>query len=277
MIFDCFPFFNELDLLEVRLNELDPVVDKFVLTEASTTFQGEKKPLYFEENKQRYSKFLHKIEHVVVTESPSFFYKFRRPTAWDRSNFQKEQVSRALKHCKPDDVIIFSDIDEIPRANKITEFVDIPGTKVFQQRFYSYYLNCAFSECPEESALFRKDGKVYWRGSVMALYKDVKNIKEFRKRRSKKLQSNTQVEEGGWHFSYLGGLEAVMYKIRSLEHADEPKYMRNYLTDPDAVKHLIESGHDLYGRDNKYAFVDIDQTYPHYILENLDKFSHLIK
>jgi len=72
-IFDCFAFFNELDLLEIRLNELDPVVDKFILVESTRTFQKQFKPLYFNENKERFKKFLPKIEHVIVDHFPTFF------------------------------------------------------------------------------------------------------------------------------------------------------------------------------------------------------------
>ena len=68
MIYDTFIFFNELDLLEIRLNELDKVVDKFVLVESLMTFSGEEKPLYFQLNKNRFKKFLHKINHVVVKD-----------------------------------------------------------------------------------------------------------------------------------------------------------------------------------------------------------------
>lgn len=131
MIYDCFAFFNELDLLEIRLNELDPVVDKFVLVEATRTFQKQPKPLYFEENKSRFKDFEHKIIHVVVDEYPNFFSRFRIPTPMDYDNHQKNQIIRGLKDAKPDDVIIYSDLDEIPRAEKIMQYKDVPGIKIF--------------------------------------------------------------------------------------------------------------------------------------------------
>mgnify|MGYP003659202461 CR=1 FL=1 len=65
-IYDCFQFFNELDILDIRLNELDSEVDYFIVVEAELSHQLKPKPLYFEENKKRYSKFLHKIIHLVV-------------------------------------------------------------------------------------------------------------------------------------------------------------------------------------------------------------------
>jgi beta-1,4-mannosyl-glycoprotein beta-1,4-N-acetylglucosaminyltransferase len=70
MIFDCFIFFNEFELLEIRLNELNDVVDKFVLVEATKTHQGKDKPLYFEENKKRFSDFSNKMIHIAVSDYP---------------------------------------------------------------------------------------------------------------------------------------------------------------------------------------------------------------
>lgn len=277
LIYDCFNFFNELDLLEIRLRELEFVVDKFVLVESTRTFQKESKPLFFEENKDRFREFSDKIIHIVVDNFPGFFAKFRVPTAWDYSNYQKNQIMRGLRDCKPDDIIIFSDLDEIPRAHKVLEYKDVPGTKIFQQRFYSYFLNCAFTDCPEEDSLVKQGNTVYWKGSIMDEYRNFKTPKEFRKRRNFQGETYVQIEDGGWHFSYLGGLESVMYKLRSLEHASESAYSFDYLDDPEKVEELICRGLDLYGRDFKYGFIPIDETYPEYILKNIDKFQHLIK
>jgi len=276
MIYDCFAFFNELDLLEIRLNELTPVVDKFVLVEATRTFSKESKPLYYEENKQRFSKFSDKIIHVVVDEFPGFFYKFRVPTPWDYDNYQKSQVAMGLKDCHPDDVIIFSDLDEIPRADKVVEYKDKPGTKVFKQRLSYYFVNCIAIDCPDESGVEKKEGVVYWNGSVMTNYSDFVNAKKLRMRRNKKGEGIVAIQNGGWHFSFLGGREAVLLKLKSWAHANEKKYNPEYLNDPEKIKKLIESGGDLFGRDFKYMFQDIDNSYPKYLLKNLDKYGVLI-
>ena len=130
-IFDAFNFFNELDILEIRLNILDPVVDFFVIVESSITHSGEPKPFYFEENRARYEKFLHKIIAFKVYDTPSDFLnlpssedatlnkiyeyiknqtkRFDRATQADygRDYFQKESVRRALLGCQDDDLIFF--------------------------------------------------------------------------------------------------------------------------------------------------------------------------
>src|SRR3989344_1716902 len=82
-IYDCFTFFNELDLLDLKLHELADHVDKFVIVESTVTFQGNPKPLYFQENKQRFAPFLDKIIHVVVSDTPT------EGSAWDREHYQR--------------------------------------------------------------------------------------------------------------------------------------------------------------------------------------------
>lgn len=113
-VFDCFPFFNELDLLEIRLHELSDVVDRFVLAESTVTFSGKPKPLLFAENRQRYAKFLDRIEHIVVDDTPA---AVRSP--WDRRMHQSNSLARGLKDMNGDDIVIFSDVDEIPRASAV--------------------------------------------------------------------------------------------------------------------------------------------------------------
>ena len=115
MIIDCFPFFNELDVLELRLNILDSVVDKFVLVEASKTQSLIDKPFYFEDNKDRFAKFLHKIVHIKVQDYPN-------EGGWAMENFQRNCILRGLKHLdlNTHDIVGISDVDEIWNPDIIT-------------------------------------------------------------------------------------------------------------------------------------------------------------
>ena len=117
MVYDCFQFFNELDILKIRLNVLSPVVDKFVISEATETFSGLPKPLYYEENKEMFREFEDKIIHEVVTDIPA-------GGTHERDEFLKNAVARGLKDCTDDDVIIFSDMDEIPNPDVIRRILD---------------------------------------------------------------------------------------------------------------------------------------------------------
>lgn len=269
MIYDCFSFFNELD----------PVVDKFVLVEATRTFQKQPKPLYFEENKSRFKDFEDKIIHIVVDEYPSFFTRFRMPTAMDYDNHQKNQVIRGSKDAKPDDVIIYSDLDEIPRADKIVQYKDQPGIKVFQQILCSYFINCISTHGPVNPCELNKDGVHYWRGSVMANFSDFKNTKLFRKLRDIQADNIIQIEDGGWHFSYLGNSEKILHKLNSWTHSKD-KGTKDHiykLHDKNVLEDIISQGKDLFGRDYRYEFVKSDERFPKHLTNNKDKFSHLIK
>jgi beta-1,4-mannosyl-glycoprotein beta-1,4-N-acetylglucosaminyltransferase len=266
MVFDCFAFFNELDLLEIRLNELDSVVDRFVLVEATRTFQKKPKPLHFEENKQRFARFLPKISHVVVNEYPNFFTKFRIPKFWDYDNHQKEQVMRVIKDCAPDDIIIFSDLDEIPSPAKIIAHKLTPGIKVFEQKLFYYYLNSLAISATGQPDL--------WKGSIMLYRKDITTLKKIRSLRGQTGKNITIVREGGWHFSYLGGIEKIVTKIESLAHEE---FNDAYFKNPERLKNAIASGKDIFDRDIHYKLVEVDASFPSYIRDNIQKFSHLMR
>ena len=114
MIIHAFPFFNELELLEIRLAELAPVVDRFLLVEATQTFTGKPKPLYFEQNKDRFAQYA--IEHVVIDPHPPDVV-----TPWQRENYPRHVMRERLcaMGLSPTDIVLLSDLDEIPRAEAV--------------------------------------------------------------------------------------------------------------------------------------------------------------
>lgn len=285
-IYDSFCFFNELDLLELRLNILDPVVDYFVISEASVTHTGQPKPYYFEENKERYAKFLHKIIHLKIEDTPNDFInlpiisdpltpdkncvsqiyefiktqtnRFNRQTEihYGRDFFQKECVRRGLINCEDDDIIMFSDCDEIPNPDLIpllNDFLDQNDFFSFSQIGYYYYLNML---------------KEYnWKGTRVGKYKNIKNYS------FNELRGNTWtvLTEGGWHFSYMGGPEKVKTKIMSFsaQEMNNPYVIQSINTN-------IENGIDPFFR-GKLTKVELDSSYPKYLLENIEKYNHMIK
>ena len=112
-IYDCFTFYNELDLLELRLTELYDFVDHFVLVEADTTYTSVPKPFYYEENKQRYARWADKIIHIKVTDMP------HSPDAWVNDIFQRNQIARGIADAAPEDLIMICDLDEIVRQEAV--------------------------------------------------------------------------------------------------------------------------------------------------------------
>ena len=278
MIYDCFPFFNELDLLEIRLHELANVVDQFVLVESTRTFQKNPKPLHYALNKARFKEFEHKITHVVVDDFPGFFYKFRRPRPWDYSNFQKNKVSEALRSCKPDDIILISDLDEIPAAQQINNVKDKQGVFVFQQLLCHFFLNYVAVEAPEEPSLTKHKEYIYWKGTVMIRFKDFKNFKTTRMMRDRNDDSVIQVMEGGWHFSSLGDQDNLIQKLKAWEHSKEQPYSyEELITNPKRLEEIIAAGEDVFGRPYRFKTIPPIGFLPAYLNENLKKFEHLTR
>jgi beta-1,4-mannosyl-glycoprotein beta-1,4-N-acetylglucosaminyltransferase len=154
-LFDGFTFYDELDLLELRLAEIGDLVDRFVLVEATSTFQGGPKPLVFNENKARFGRWLDKIEHVVIDfpdPIPALSRKSRskdkleRAKAWDREYYQRDQILRGFSDAAADDIVMVSDVDEIPRRDVIERIIQ---TRLYERNivalgmaYYRFFLNC---------------------------------------------------------------------------------------------------------------------------------------
>ena len=277
MVYDCFQFFNELDMLKIRLNVMSPIVDKFVISEATETFSGLKKPLYYEENKEMFAEFADKIIHVVVDDTPEGY-------THDRDTFQKNAVTRGLVNCTDEDIIIFSDLDEIPNPEKIKEILkDFQEDKIyhFAQRLFYCYLNMEevsgnlLSYAGEFEGVERKK----WIGTKMCSYKLLReqNLQLGELRFPERKEIGIRVEDGGWHFGYMGGhgekdiKKRVQEKVISAAHQEyNSKHVLNQVTDQ------IKDGKDIFGRDAKFIRCEIDESFPTYIREHQKELDFLI-
>ena len=256
-VYDCFNFFNEFELLEVRLHELNDYVDKFVLVECCETHNGKPKKFYFEENKERFAKFKDKIIHVKVTEP------FAAKKVFARERHQRTQILRGLKDAKPDDIIFISDLDEIIRGSKIAEIVELISSKkaeaaILTQTMYYGYLN---------RQQFDK-----WPGPVCSSYKVVKRISPASTRRLRnqrprmvkkaKITKIAVVADAGWHFTSMGGVDRFIQKLESCAHVEldtpENKQKQKILAD---IRSL--------------PLKPIDESFPRYIQENQERFKKL--
>ena len=295
-IYDGFLFFNELDLLEIRLNVLNSVVDKFILVESSVTHQGEPKPFIFEENKNRYSKFLNKITHIKITNTPDDFSNLSQGTdkffneiydyiskttlfdvynknhlGYGRDFFQKECIKLGTTECKDDDIIIHSDVDEIPNPeilNRLNEFFEPEKFYTFNQTHYCYYLNMiCYSHIDNSRGNYLSEIDSNWKGSRMGSYKKIKNY-SFNELRA---QDNINIMEGGWHFSFMGGIDKVKTKIKSYSHQEQ-----NNSSILNSIEKYINSNADII-HEGKLIKTKIDETFPEYIINNINKYEHMIK
>ncbi len=277
MIYDCFQFFNELDILKIRLHVLSPVVDRFVISEATETFSGLEKPLYYEENKAMFAEFEEKIIHVVVDDTP-------QGGTHERDTFQKNAVTRGLAGCTDDDIVIFSDLDEIPNPDKIREILqNFQEDKIyhFAQRLFYCYLNMEevsgslLSYAGEFEGVARKK----WIGTKMLSYKLLREqhllLGELRFPERKEI--GIRVEDGGWHFGYMGGhgekdiRKRVQEKVVSAAHQEyNSKHVLSNVTDQ------IKDGKDIFGRNAQFVRCEIDESFPAYIREHQKELDFLI-
>src|SRR5690349_4215228 len=145
-IIDAFTFFNELDILEIRLTELYPVVDQFILVEATRTHKGDPKPLYYAENRHRFVNWNDKILHVVDGELPG---GDTQAAIWRREISQRQSIVRGLRDAPDDAIVMISDLDEIPRREMVERLRDAAATfpddliLTFLQQLYYYNVNTA--------------------------------------------------------------------------------------------------------------------------------------
>jgi beta-1,4-mannosyl-glycoprotein beta-1,4-N-acetylglucosaminyltransferase len=248
VVIDCFTFHNELELLEIRLEELSPVVDLFVLAESGYTFSGNPKPRYFQESVELFAKY--PIHYVDVP--------FVDGGAWDREYFARNYMVAALPPGNPDDVILLSDVDEIPSARGViaAKSMLLEGAPQisFNQRLSYYYVNMAGGE---------------WHGTVARLRRNLVQGQRMRDSRD-----TEPMLADGWHFSYLGGAARIRQKIESFcdVQYNEEKYKN--------LEHLEEclgNGSDLFFRGNTYTYVPIDDTFPKYLVSNQDRFASILK
>ena len=276
MVYDSFQFFNELDILKLRMNVLNDVVDYFVISESTVTFSGDPKPLYYNENKEMFKEFEHKIIHNIVDDTPMDC------NAFIRDHHQKCAVARGLKGCKPDDIVIFSDVDEIPNPDTLRELLpNVEEGKIYMlaQRLFYCYLDMeeVSGNLLSVTGEFEGVEKKQWLGTKVCRYSvlDKYTTEELRNKEQKEI--GVRVPNGGWHFSYMGGgnkqstAERVKYKIKSAAHQEYNN--RHILWN---VKKNIKNMQDIFGRDSQLQLVEIDETYPKYLRDHLDEYKYLL-
>lgn len=253
MIYDCFLFNNELELLDIRLNLLKNIVDKFVITESTVTHTNEPKKLFYAENKSQFKQFQDKIIHNVITDSPSV------SNPWIINDYQFSNMQKSLLKCKPQDLILFGDVDEIPRPEKVSEWIENDARlKVFAQAHCHYYLN------------FANEEKDTWLGTRMIAYRDLKGYGTLWIARYSKY--DVKIDNGGWHFSYLGGVKRIQEKMRYSTHQE---YNNDKYNTPEKIRLAMLDGKDIVGKGWKFYLAD-DSFLPGYVIENKSKFESLL-
>lgn len=263
MIYDCFIFHNELELLELRLMELFDKVDCFVLCEGTHTFRGDRKPLHFGDNIGRYRQWLKKIRHIIYPSE-------RHTNPWLNEFGQRDYLVKGLFDADKNDVVMLSDVDEIPNTDLIPD-VAPEKLSVLVQKLYYYYVN-GFQDQPWPGTLI---------GSIDTILPfSIKRRGLFQPHRVEGVKdalpfTGPRLIPGGWHFSFLGGIDKIQQKIESYSEMstdiDEVKD-RNHL------EHCIETGADLFMRKGlDKCYVPLNDTFPRSIGKWLRRYPDMVK
>ena len=261
-VFDLFTFAGEYDLLEIRFNILKDYVDKFVIGESMETFSGNIKPLYWvERDKDRFEEWEDKVIHNVVTsyDDPEILTQLETRPYVDQRAFviafyQKEMLRKTLETLNPrdEDIVIYGDADEIVNP-EILKNVDNKVHKL-RQLAYSYYLNNRSNED--------------WRGTIVTKYKNLKG-NCLNDMRANPIEADI-LENGGWHFTNLGGFEAIKKKIESYDHQEV-----NIPWVIEGLAERMELNVDFLGRG--YTMQKDESQLPQYLLDNKSRYKHLWK
>ena len=253
-IFDCFMFYDEDLVADLRFNILNEYVTKFVVVESKFTHSGEKRNLLFDINK--YSKFKNKINYIILENEPSNLEIINDSDTADkknskyimnalkRENYQRNGITNGLKEASPDDLILISDVDEIPNLSNL-ELENINNEIIlFKQNFYYYKFNLKLEDMP-------------WLGTKACKFKELKSPQWLRNVKDKKypfwrldiLFSNKKysnikfIENGGWHFSNMKSPAEIEKKMRTYLHHRE--YDINPLGE-EKIKEIIKSKKSIY-------------------------------
>ena len=223
-IFDCFQYFNEEHIADLRFNILDEFVNKFVVVESTIDHQGKPKKLHFDINK--YKKFKNKINYIIVDDTPTNLIKPHKGGESLVEKHQRNSIVKGLEEANDNDLIILSDVDEIPDLICLKKNLKSP----------QWLRDLKFKKYP------------FWRLDKT---------------------SNIQIiNNGGWHFAYLQTPENISKKIKAFAHGE---FNTIDITNEESIKSKIEKGQDIFERGFNLKKIEIDSSFPRFIIQNKDK------
>ena len=252
-IIDCFIFYNELDLLTYRFNLLNNIVDYFIIVESTNTFVGKEKKLFFNENKHLFENFSNKIIHIIVDDLP---YKYHNVNidinnVWNNEIFQRNAISRGINYIKDlsqSDVIIISDLDEIPdpyTLDKIKKSNIIVDFNILEMDLYYYNLNTRF--------------QIKWHLCKIISYKKYNELNISCNSIRDMDLPHSIILNGGWHLSYFGDKYFIQNKIQNFSCQELNTYE---YTDLEKIEKRIQNNTDLFNRNFNIERIKIeDNTY----------------
>lgn len=294
-VYDCFTFYNEFELLELRLQSLWDVVDYFVIVEANRKHTGEPKTFNFWERQDEFKDFLPKIRFVPADLSN---VSFNGVGDWSIENAQRNAIMHGLIDAQPDDLTLISDLDEIPspsvfrRLNEnrlaitgfyitppliLKEQISIPaqllvpamnflevGAIALAQTFHYYYFDWVSRDT--------------WQGTVLVKRKNLPSPQHIRNLRN----HLPRVAGGGYHFSYMGGVDRVVEKMTAIVEGNElVEKSGGKFIDKKHVEEAMANGTDIYNREgiseSQFCPCDVNNIKLPGLKEFLRKYPHFLR
>jgi len=259
-IYDCFQYFNEDHMVDLRLNILDKYVDYFVISESTKTHQGKEKKINFKIN--NFDKFKNKIKFIIADYKGNVDFEKHVGGESPIEQHQRNSLIEGIKDAHDDDLIILSDSDEIPDLKKLGEIKKEKKFIAFSQKMFMYKLNL---QNVEESN---------WIGSKITKKKYLKNMQSLRNLKFKDYpfwridKRSQQIINGGWHFSFLQSPDQILEKIKSYSHGE----FNDEHLNKKKIEERILKNEDIFNRGYTLKKIDLDDTFPNFITENKKDF-----
>ena len=259
-IYDCFQYFDEDHMVDLRLNILNQYVDYFVISESTKTHQGKDKKINFDIKK--FSKFKDKIKFIVADYKEIINFKKHTGGESPIEQHQRNSLIKGIEDASSEDLIILSDSDEIPDLTKLDKINNNIKFIAFSQKMFMYKMN------------LQNIDESNWIGSKITKKKNITTMQNLRNLKFKKYpfwrfdKKNLQTIHGGWHFSFLQTPEQILKKIKSFSHGEFN--IKN--VNEKNIEEKILKNQDIFGRGITLKKIELDSSYPNYILKNKEKF-----
>ena len=264
-VYDVLPFFNELDILEIRLQELWNEVDYFVITESNLSHSGKPKEYILLDNWQRFKPYHEKIRRIAVDDMPE------TTDSWVRERHQRRQGLKGLTDLTKEDIVIVSDCDEIARAEIISLIKE-------DENDYDRYILCLAQLQYKVNYMkyfpyAKNPNCMVTRGRA---FTDPQQEREYTFHWKNPAPPNTvEIDHGGWHFTYFGDDTHAIKKIQNFAHIETDT--------PDMIsRHNIEwfitnkYGHHGPNDPERFEIVQVDGYFPECIVNNQEKYADRI-
>jgi hypothetical protein len=260
-VYDCFTFFNELDVLEIRLQEMWAVTDYFVIAESNLSHSGKPKDYILLDNWDRFKPYAEKIRHIKVDDMPE------TKDSWAREKFQRFSLGRGLTDMQPEDIVIVSDLDEIPRAEAVEMIKQDENDYdkyVLTIPMFQYKIN--FMKIHERS---KQRNIMLTRGRA---FTNAQQEREFTFPWTPDHPDTAYIEHGGWHFTYFGDDKNAITKIQNFAHTETDT---KDMIERHNIEWMVQNKYGHHGPDHEERFeiVVVDDYFPKCIVDELDKWT----